>query len=181
MKKEADQINLVKKVAHMGEQMSGMTVDRINELAPEAEVDEVRMTAKQKAEMEGVRYIEPKRRLQGFGTLPEKLKKEHARAWEYVLGIYENYVVNGEPVEFWYCQYPGDPDCLWSVPANVPVYVPRMIAKHLEECQKYHSFAKLEGSTDPRPMASNEVEAMRWFTPSGTHYRGKFRAIGQFS
>jgi len=56
-----------------------------------------------------------------------------------------------------------------------------MIAKHLEECQKYHSFERLEGTSDPRPMAAHEVEAMRWFRPSGTHYRGKFRAIGVFS
>lgn len=179
MKKDTE--NLVKNVASMGNEVAQLTVDKINEMAPKPEEKELRLTTKQQADSEGARYIEPKRRLQGFGKLPDKLKKEHARAWEYVKGIYENYIVSGEPVEFWYSEYPGDPDCLWSIPCNVPVYVPRMIAKHLEECQKYHTFTRIEGASDPRPMASNEVEAMRWFAPTGTHYRGKFRAVGVFS
>lgn len=179
MKKETE--SLVKEVATMGQQISQLTVEKINQLAPAPEETELRMTAKQIAASEGARYVEPKKRLPAFGILPEKQKKEHERAWEYVKGIYENYVVSGEPIEFWYCEYPGDPDCLWSIPCNVPVYVPRMIAKHLEEVQKYHSFSRLEGSADPLPMMAGEVEAMKWFRPSGTHYRGKFRAIGVFS
>ena len=179
MKKETE--NLVKNVANMTTEMSHLTVDKINETAPVIEVAELRMTAKEKAASEGVRYIEPKRKLQAFGKLPEKLKKEHERAWEYVKGIYENYVVSGEPIEFWYSEYPGDPDCLWEIPCNVPVYIPRLVAKHLEECQKYHSFSRLDNNVDPRPMTANEVKEMRWFYPSGTHYRGKFRAIGVFA
>ncbi len=180
MKKDTE--SLVKNVAEMSQGIAQMSVDKINELAPAAELAELQLTAKQKAATEGVRYIEPKRKFKGLGVLPEKLKKDHARAWEYVKGIYENYVVSGEPVEFWHNgDFPGDPDCLWAIPCNVAVYVPRFIAKHLEECQKYHTFTKLEGKSDPTPMGSHEVEAMRWFSPSGTHYRGKFRSIGAFS
>lgn len=179
MKKDSE--NLVKKVASATE-MGDLTVDKINELAPKApDMEELRLTAKQKASQEGVRWIEPKRKLQAIGKLPEKLREEHARAWEYVKGIYENFVVNGEPVEFWHCHYPGDPDCLWVIPSNVPVYVPRMIAKHLEETQKYHTFGAIAPTSDPTPRPAHEVEAMRWFAPTGTHYRGKFRAIGSFS
>lgn len=178
MKKET--IHTVKEVASMTQDLSNLSVDTINEMAPAAVEKEIRLTTKQIAEMEGVAYITPKRQLQAFGKLPEKLKQQHARAWEYVKGIYENYVISGEPVEFWYCEYPGDPDCLWSIPCNVPVYIPRMIANHLEECQKYHTFSQIAQTAEPTPMKDNEVSSMKWFRPTGTHYRGKFRAVGSF-
>ncbi len=50
MKKETD--NLVKKVAAMGDEMSQLTVDKINEMAPEADEHELKLTAKQKAATE---------------------------------------------------------------------------------------------------------------------------------
>ncbi len=180
MKKDTE--NLVKNAVSMGQEMNQLTVDKINEVAPQADVAELKMSMKEKAAMEGARYIEPKRKFKGLGVLPAKLKKDHARAWEYVKGVYENMMVNGEPIEFWHNgDLPGDPDCLWNIPANVPVYVPRFIAKHLEECQKYHSFSAISTNAEPRAMSAGEVESMRWFYPSATHYRGKFRAIGSFS
>lgn len=172
---------LVKDTISMSQEISYMSVDKINELAPKPQETELRLTAKQKASDEGVMYVEPKRKLPGFGKLPEKQVEEHRKAWEYVKGIYENYIVNGEPVKFWFCKYAGDPDCLWEIPCNVPVYVPRMIAQHLEEVQKYHSFSQLAPTAEPLPMAAGDVESMRWFYPSGTHYRGKFRPIGAFA
>jgi len=85
MKKETE--NLVKNVAEMGHEISQMTVDKINEIAPKPEEKELTFSMKQKAEAEGIPYIEPKRRLQAFGKLPDKLKKDHERGWEYVKGI----------------------------------------------------------------------------------------------
>jgi hypothetical protein len=91
--------------------------------------------------------------------------------------MYENYVINGEPVTFGLCVYAGDADYLWEIPANVPVYVPRMVAKHLEEVQKYHTFTYLEN-----PMNNLRPDDFtHQFRVDGTHYRGKFRAIGAFS
>jgi len=180
MKKDLE--GLVKNVGDMGSEISQMTMDKVNEVAPEPTDTELRMTYKQMAKDEGVPFIEPKRQFKAFTEVPEKFKKAHKHAWEYVKGIYENYVINGEPIEFWYNgDLPGQPDCLWSIPCNRAVYIPRFLAKHLEECQKYHTFTALEGNADPKPMRSNEVESLRWFAPTGTHFRGRFRAIGAFS
>lgn len=180
MKKDIE--GLVKNVAEMGEEISHMTVDKVNEMAPMPTEKELRLTAKQKATDEGVPFIEPKRQFKAFTAVPEKFRRAHEHAWEYVKGIYENYVINGEPIEFWYNgDLPGQPDCLWSIPCNKPVYIPRFLAKHLEECQKYHSFSNVDGNSEPRAVASHEVESMRWFAATGTHFRGRFRAIGAFS
>lgn len=170
--------SLVKKTLEMHEDMNALTVDAIEKMAPKVEVEpQIKLTAKQMAESEGALYIEPRRKLPPFGKISEELKKKRDYDWEYVKGIYENYVVNGETLRFWYCIYPGDPDCEWEIPANRPVYVPRMIAKHLEECQKYHTFDYVE-----RPGASwKKDDFTHAFTPTGTHYRGKFRPIGAFA
>jgi hypothetical protein len=174
MKKE----NVVSDVMNLHQTMNELSVDKINEMAPAAEVPvTLELTAKQRAKNEGVQYIEPRRKMQPLGKLPEKLQKQRNHDWEYVKGIYENYVVNGEPIRFWYVLYPGDPDCEWEVPANRPVYVPRMIARHLEECQRYHTFSYIQ---KPDQQWSTD-DFTHQFSPTGTNYRGKFRSIGAFA
>lgn len=169
----------VKSVIEMQKDMNALSVDKINEVAPKNEEVEapLELSYKEKAALENALYIEPKRTLKAFGNLPEKLKREHAHAWEYVKGMYENYIVNSEPITFWLSLYPGDPDCLWEIPPNRAVYIPRHVAKHLEEVMKYHSFDFVEKPKDRwRPG-----DQMEQFTPVATHYRGKFRPIGAFA
>lgn len=172
-------VEAVKDVLELQKDMNAMSVDKINELAPKVEAEEIEkpLSMRERAALENARYIEPKRTLKAFGTLPEKLKREHAHAWEYVKGMFENYIVNGESITFWLSLYPGDPDCLWEIPPNVAVYIPRHVAKHLEEIMKYHSFSFLEKPKE-RWRPGDEME---FFAPTGTHYRGKFRAIGAFA
>jgi hypothetical protein len=167
----------VKDVLKLQEQMNAMSVDKINDIAPKVEDAPVEMSMKERASLENALYIEPKRTLKAFGTLPEKLKKEHAHAWEYVKGMFENYIVNTEHLTFWLCLYPGDPDCLWEIPPNRPVYVPRHVAKHLEEIMKYHTFDFIQ-KPESKWRPGDQMES---FSPVGTHYRGKFRAIGAFA
>jgi hypothetical protein len=52
-----------------------------------------------------------------------------------------------------------------------------MVAKHLEEVQKYHTFTYTEA---PQTQWRAD-EFTHQFKVSGTHYRGKFRPIGAFS
>ena len=174
MKKETQR--LVENTLDLQESMNTLTIDEIERQAPKIEIPE--MTLKERSKLEGARWIEPKRRLSPhLGTLPDKQKKDHAHDWEYVKGMYENYVVNGEPLTFGLCVYAGDADYLWEVAANVTIYVPRMVAKHLEEVQKYHTFTYLEA-----PINNLRAdEFTHQFSVSGTHYRGKFRPIGAFS
>jgi len=173
---------LVKNTVGLQEDLNKLSVDVVNEVAPHCEPEVQIESLESVARREGIQYVKPKRRLSPpLGTLPDKLKNEHKRAWEYVKGIYENYVINGEALTFSLCLYPGDADYMWEIPANVPVYVPRMVAQHLEETQKYHTFSQLGATSEPAAMHSEEVGAMKWFKPTGTHYRGKFRPIGAFS
>lgn len=161
------------------ENLKSLTVDEINKQSPKGLEPEVQeMSLKEKAKKEGARYIEPKRRLSPpLGKLPEKLQKQHKHDWEYVKGIYENYIIVGEAITFSLCLYAGDPDYMWEIPANVAVYVPRMIAKHLEEVQAYHTFKHIE-----RPSHEWHTDSeTHQLKVTGTHYRGKFRPIGAFS
>lgn len=168
---------LVESVTNMQKDLNDLTIDKINDLAPSFDDVPPQISAREKAKLENAQFIEPLRTLPALGTLPEKLKKEHAHAWEYVKGIYENYVVNGEPLRFWLSLYPGDKDCLWEIPANRPVFVPRMVAKHLEEVQCYHTFDYVEA-----PVHNLRADQFTHnFSVTGTHYRGKFRPIGAFA
>ena len=101
---------LVKNVADMSVEMSELTVDKIAETKVSEPEPQTQLTARQLADSMGLRYIEPKRKLQAIGKLNPKQKKDHAHDWDYVKGIYENIEFVGEHIEFWYCKYPGDPD-----------------------------------------------------------------------
>ena len=174
MKKETEE--LARSTMRLQDDLNKLNIDEINKVqADDPEIQE--MSFENKCKADGVRYIESKRRLSSpMGTLPEKLKKEHKRAWEYVRGMYENFASVGEAITFSLCMYPGDADHLWEIPANVPVAVPRFVAKHLEEVQKYHQFNYVEAPT----YALGKDNFTHRFKVSGVQYRGKFRPIGAF-
>lgn len=169
--------NAVEQVLEMHQDMNALTVDKINETAPKAQEVEQKINYKKLAEKEGIQYIEPLRKLNAFGTLPDKLQKDRDRDWEYVKGVFENMVINGEPIRFWFSKYPGDPDCMWEIPCNRPVYVPRMIATHLETTMQYHTFDYVEKPTSHQ----RKDDFTHNFTATNTYYRGKFRPIGAFA
>lgn len=174
MKNETE--NLAKAAVALQEDLNKLSVDTINTTEDkEPEIQEISM--ENKCKEQGIPYIKPSRRLSApMGKLPEKQKAEHKRAWEYVKGIYENFHIPGEAITFPLCLYPGDADYLWVIPANIPVAVPRLVAKHLEETQKYHQFAYREKPTDILQTDSFTHS----FSVSGVQYRGKFRPIGAF-
>ena len=189
MKKETE--DLIKKTVHMTESMSTMTVDNINESAPEATITEdPQKLLKEVALKENAIWLKPKRTLQASGKLPEKWKKLHAHDWEYVCGSFQPEVTGGrpsnEPKTFWFSKWPGDMDCLWEVPVNRKVYLPRMIALYLSgekdphtgmESMKYHSFDYIQR---PEPYWKTD-DFTHQFSSTGTHYRGRFVPIGVFS
>jgi len=173
-----DNESLVSETLAHQQHLNSLTVDKIAETPVNEPEIQTRLTTKELAASEGIPYIEPKRRLTPpMGKLPDCLKKEHARAWEYVKGIYENYECPGDSIKFSLSLYPGDADYLWEIPANKPVYVPRMVANHLEECQKYHKFSYVDIS----PAMLTADRQMQNFQPTHTAFRGKFRPIGAFA
>ena len=185
MKKD---IKLVEDVIGMQKEMNALSVDTINDLAPKLEESEpqTKISLKEIAKSEGIPYIEPLRKFQAFGTLPEKWKKKRDYDWEYVKGVFENEASKGEPIKFTFSKWPGDPDCMWQVPANKPCYVPRMIAQMLSgekdpdtgiQSMQYHEFSHIE--RPPQNWMKDDFTTQ--FTVTGTHSRGKFRPIGAFS
>lgn len=187
MKKET--LDLVKNVASMNASMTELTMDKISEKAPDAEPSEIKLSTREIAKSEGCLYIEPKRKLPAIGALKPEWKSRHARDWEYVKGMFQSEVVNGhssrEPKKFWFAKWGGDPDCLWEVPVNTPVYLPRMIAHYLSgmkdedtglESMKFHTFDYVE-----RPQQIQRPdEYTHEFQVTGTHYRGRFVPLGVF-
>lgn len=185
------QEQLVKQTLSVAAATQELTVDKINETAPKpVELETAPLSIKERAKLENVRYVEPKKKLPALGKLPEKLQKQHAYDWEYVKGVYRHEGASGqymsEPMEFWFVKYPGDQDCLWSVPVGVPCYVPRMVAKHLSgerdevtgiEVMKYHSFDYKQ-----RPDSLwRKDDFTHDFSVIATHYRGKFSPMGAFN
>ena len=175
----------VNAVLEVHKDMAELTVDKINDIAPPEAEKEIKISLKEIARLEGIQYIEPIRKLQPFGILPEKWKSKHAHDWEYVKGMFDNEVAKGEPFRFTFSKWPGDPDCMWEIPANRPVYVPRMIAKLLSgekdedtgaQAMNYHQFQHIEKA----PQIWQKDDFTSQFTVTGTLSRGKFRAIGAF-
>lgn len=178
--KEKDEAKkeMVKQVVSLNEQMNQLTADNVVNAAPITEPEVQELTLKQICKNEGALWIEPKRRLSApIGKLPEKLQREHAHAWEYVKGIFENLECPGQPIEFDFCWYPGDPDLRWEIPCNKVVYVPRLIAKHLEKCMQYHKF----GYVNKPVQAVSELDYMENFAVLDTLWRGKFRPVEAFA
>lgn len=189
MKKETEK--LVKDVANLQPSMSSLTVDKINEKAPNPEpISEIKISLKERAKLEGALWLEPKKKLQPFGKLNPNWERQHAYDWEYVAGMFQPEVIGGKPSNepkcFWFSKWAGDPDCLWEVPVNRKVYLPRMIALYLSgekdtatgmESMKYHTFDYIQR---PEPYWRSD-EFTHQFQPTGTHYRGRFVPIGVFS
>lgn len=182
------QSNPVKDVLEMQHSMNALTQDKISETAPkEVEVaPQVEISLKEIARREGIPYIEPIRKFQAFGTLKPEWKAKRDHDWQYVKGMWENEIIKGEGIKFTFSKWPGDPDCMWEIPANKPVYVPRMIAKLLSgekdedtgyEVLKYHSFDHVQKSE----QYWQKDEFTHQFCATGTYSRGRFRAIGAFS
>ena len=167
---------LVKQTVEMHEQMNALTPDVIA-TAPVVETAPQTKIARRERDDDGCPYIYPKRKIKGLGVLPENMRKKHDHDWEYVKGIFENNVIIGEGIEFWFQVYPGDDNCLWSIPANRPVWVPRMVAKHLETKMVYHKFA----FKNKEPSRIRPDDYMEEFVVSDTVSRGKFRPIGAFN
>jgi len=180
---------VVEKVANLQSEMSSLTQEKIQEVAPKAIEKGLELSMKERAKIENAQYIEPSRKLKAIGELKAEWRPKRERDWEYVKGIFQNENeggrINNEPKKFWFRKWPGDPDCLWEIPVNVPVYVPRMIAKLLSgeqdedtgiQAMKFHTFDFVD-----QPVNNFRPDSFTHeFRPTGTHYTGKFSPLGAF-
>ena len=144
---------------------------KAEETAPQTE-----LTRAERAKS-NARHLTPVKKFKPIGKLDPKWQKEHDYDWEYVEGVFENILSPGETTRFWFCKYPGDPDCYWEIPCNIPVSIPRMIAKHLETIDSYHKFTFVERP----PMEWRSDDFTSTFQPLSKEFRSRFRPIGAFN
>jgi hypothetical protein len=179
----------LQKIGSLQVEMSNLTTDKIKETAPKAIEKEIPSSLKERAKLENVIYVEPKTKIPPISKLDPKFREKRDRDWEYIKGTYYHENVNGrastEPMRFWFQKWPGDPYCQWEVPAGKPVYVPRMIARHLAgekdpdtgmEAMKYHTFDFIADSN-----AKESDQFTHQFRPTATHYTGRFITTGSFA
>lgn len=131
-----------------------------------------------KKQMDNVIFVKPLMSLKVKTTTPlrEDRIKERNYMHERVVGVFENRELIGEAKPFWINAFPGDDYEQWILPTNVPISIPRYIAKHLNENTKYTVFKYKEKSADQQvPNSFKEG-----FEPSHKVSRMTFALAGQY-
>lgn len=132
------------------QQVKEMTQDRMN-AAPKEELEPQTKLSSRDIEKSKEVYLKPKRTYPP-GVDPktgkrevfnERFRDEYNYKKEYVHFIAENNEIKGETIDFHIKKFPGTSIEEWSVPVNVPVWAPRMVAERISEC-KYHRLSMLD-------------------------------------
>lgn len=106
----------------------------------------------------------------------EQSQKEKEHGWVYVEGVYENRFSPGETITLWINPFPGDAYAEWTIPCNIPIQIPRWLAKHLNE-RKYVEF-KYKDSSGKKILQSDDF--METFEPDSVKHRMSFIATNQY-
>lgn len=128
------------------ESIESLTLDRMNKAPKEEHEEQTKLSNREIQKMDAP-YLKPTRSINSKEPFNEKFRKDWERDWEYVKCIAENLEIIGEHIETWTKKYPGDPAHFWKIPVNKPVYMPRILAKRLSECQ-YHRLVMQDTSTN---------------------------------
>lgn len=94
-------------------------------------------------------YLKPKRSIPSREKFNERFRESYNRDKEYVHYTVQHEEIKGETVELWTKPYPGLPAEEWAIPSGKPVWIPRYVAKKLEEGCVYHRLR-----TEDRPTKS---------------------------
>lgn len=127
------------------ESIKEMTMDKISSSASPMETEQQTKMSSKEIKQYDAPYIKPIRSINrsqggkdGAKTYwDEKFRPAHTRDWEYVRCICENKEVIGESIHTWTAEYGCDPAHEWKIPVNKPVWIPRLLARHLAN-RKYH-------------------------------------------
>ncbi len=107
--------------------------------------------------------------------IPEGLRAERDHGWEYVDGIFENRFAPGEPITFCKNPFPGDGYSEWTIPANIPISIPRWLAKHLND-RKWKQF----GFKDRESSRLIPGDVMQNFDVTGIQHRTSFMRVSEY-
>lgn len=170
-----DKKMIIRKTEEITNAVSDMK--RAMDKTPEAKVEMESKISSFKKKYPDARYIEPKHRIPTKGIRCPEKDKQKDFMHEYVVGIFESAII-GSTLSFWKDGLPGDDFCMWEIPANKPIGIPRHVAKHLSENLSWKEMKPL--GRDNEPQAFYEEDMVIPFTRFETKRRGTFHPINAF-
>jgi|HubBroStandDraft_1064217.scaffolds.fasta_scaffold99620_2 hypothetical protein len=132
--KELDKVE--KQFEKFNEQISSLTVDRMNAAPKEETEPQTKLSQKEISKSPEI-YLKPKRTIGSKEKFNEAHREDYNFAKELVYFIAENKESIGDPITLWTKKFPGLPAEEWVVPTNKPVWGPRYLADRIKECS-YH-------------------------------------------
>ena len=166
---------IVRNMADIEQAVGGM--NEAMKKTPEKEQEKLTKIAEFKKKFPDAAYIEPKVRIPTGGNRHPEWEKQREYFHEYVVGIFESQMILGKH-EFFKDGLPGDDYCLWSIPVNKPIGVPRYIAKHLAEGLGWKEMLPLGKNNQPKDYY--EEEMMEPFGKFEYKKRGHFHPINAY-
>lgn len=122
-------------------------------------------------------YLEPKHRIPTKGVRNSEKDKNKDYLHEYVVGIFESQLV-GSKLTLWKDGLPGDDFCMWEIPVNRPVGIPRFLAQHLSKELKWKEMLPLGRNNEPQAVYDEEM--MKPFERFVEKRRGTFHPINSY-
>ena len=147
------------------------------EKTPEREVEKTSRITEFKKKFPDATYLEPKTRIPTSGTRHPEWEKQRDYLHEYVVGVFESQMIVGK-IEFWLTGLPGDDYCLWSIPCNKTVGIPRFVGKHLSTNLSWKEMKPLGRGNEPQSFYEDEM--MNPFGNFETKRRGTFHPVNAY-
>lgn len=119
------------------ETVSKLSLDDMNK-APIQETEGQTKISQKEARNSNDVYLKPVKSIYTMEAPAKWQEATRARAWERVKVVAENKSLKGDAIELWTKRFKGDNADFWIVPVNVPIWIPRLLARQIEEDCKYH-------------------------------------------
>src|SRR5271169_4297237 len=141
MSKQKELENAKEQFDQFDQQVKDLTLDALKKAPVEESESQTKLSSKEIEKSKEI-YLKPTRTYPP-GVNPktgviekfnEKFRKDNEFVGEYVNFIAENLSIIGESITLTVKKYPGTNCEDWTIPVNVPVWAPRMVATRLTEC-----------------------------------------------
>jgi len=166
---------IIRRTEDLAEAVNGMNEAMAK--VPQGRIDAQLKITEFNKKFPDAKYVEPKHRIPTAGVKHEEWEKQRELLHEYVVGIFESQIIQGK-IEFWLTGLPGDDYCLWSIPCNKPVGVPRFVGQHLSKGLSWKEMKPL--GRDNEPQSFYEEDMITPFTKFETKRRGTFHPINAY-
>lgn len=165
----------VRKMQDIENAVQGM--HKAMERTPDQKIDAQTKMSEFKKKFPDARYLEPATRIPTGGIKHEEFEKQREYLTEYVVGIFESQLVVGS-LDFYLTGLPGDDYCLWKIPVNKAIGIPRFVAQHLNKNLNWKEMKPL--GRNQEPVAFEEQDVTAPFHNFETKRRGTFHPINAY-